>query len=91
MIELSTNGWPTAITNWPAMAQPYDDGPARRTSPPAPVKAAPRPSARSKRASSQRPAGNARMTYTNGKTPARSPTAPSDTPMIRWVCAVIGA
>ena len=32
VIELSTNGWPTAITNWPAMAQPYDDGPARRTS-----------------------------------------------------------
>ena len=36
-------------------------------------------------------AGSARTTYTNGKMPARSPTAPSDTPMIRWVWAVIGA
>ena len=83
VIELSTNGWPAAITNWPATAQPYDDGPASRSSAPAPVSTAPRPSARLNRASSQRPAGSARITYMSGKITARSPTAPSDTPMIR--------
>ena len=91
VIELSTNGWPAAITNWPARAQPYDDGPASRSRPPAAVSAAPRLSACPNRASSQRPAGSARMTYMSGKIPARSPTAPSDTPMIWWVCVVIGA
>ncbi len=91
VIELSTNGWPAAVTSWPVIAQPYDAGPAMRSRPPAPVKIAPRPSACPNRASSQRPAGSARMTYTSGKIPARSPTAPSDTPMSWWVCVVIGA
>ena len=57
VIELSTNGWPAAVTNWPVIAQPYDVGPAMRSRPPAPpVKIAPRPSACPNRASSQRPA-----------------------------------
>ena len=91
VIEFSTSGCPAAIRNWPARAQPNDSGPASRSRAPAPVRTAPADSARPKRASSHRPLGSARITYISGKIAARSPTAPSETPIARWAWAVIDA
>ena len=91
VIEFSTSGWPSATTNCPARAQPYDAGPSSRSSPPPAVRIAPTESACSNRASSHRPQGSARTTYMSGKIPARSPTAPAETPITRWACVVIGA
>ena len=91
VIEFSTSGCPAATTICPASAQAYDVGPARRSRPPPAVRIAPVDSARSNRASSQRPLGRASTTYISGKITARSPTAPAETPMARWAWVVIGA
>ncbi len=46
VMEFSTSGWPAAITNCPARAQPNDSGPPSRSRAPAPVRTAPADSAR---------------------------------------------
>src|ERR1017187_9017319 len=91
VIELSTSGWPTAITSWPPHAHQNDPGLPSRSRPPAPVRTAPSPSARSKLTSSHLPNGSARMTYISGKMAARSPTSPTDTPIARCVWASMNA
>jgi len=91
VIEFSTSGWPAATTTCPASAHAYDDGPARRSRPPPAVRIAPADSARSNLASSQRPLGSPSTTYMSGKITARSPTAPTETPMARCTWVVIGA
>ncbi len=91
VIEFSTSGWPAATTNCPASAHPNELGPARRSRPPPAVRIAPADSARSNRASSQRPLGSASTTYISGKMAARSPAAPTETPITRCAWVVIGA
>ena len=91
VIELSTSGWPTAITSWPPNAHQNDSGLTSRSRPPTPVRIAPSPSARSKLTSSHFPNGSARTTYISGKMAARSPTSPTDTPIARCVWDSINA
>src|SRR6516225_9051694 len=91
VIEFSTSGCPAATTICPASAHAYEVGPTRRSRPPPAVRIAPVDSARSNRASSQRPLGRASTTYISGKITARSPTAPTETSMTRWAWVVIGA